>query len=377
MCESMEYEMVDKDYVSPNDYSQFDEEADEIEKEVRSIEDLLATTLKIIKTETMKESTLKTYSRLLRKLYSAMKDHYADSFLFHKECPKEILFNPKAFMTWLEDKPYGVKLSERSLKNYLSLILSLVRNYKQDGEEFVLAYDIYFQHFNTIKNSLNAEQEKQLPKEKEISLKGVSMDTLRTYMNHWAKKCKGVDNTDCYSGYMYALGHIHLDQVLRNELADMTMSKDYLPAIDYPKTNFIWNKGRNAKLLVIRQNKVRNPDRNDPPKEVWLKGKVNTAINKYIQILHRCDIFMDSPIPFSWGIKEKCCVKQTSSNYSQNFRKLFTPYCLPISTTDLRKIYAMDIRKQHGGNLIKEKEACEKLDHSKDTHDKHYILDFA
>ena len=356
--------------------SKAEEEAEEIEQEVRSIEDLLATTLKIIKTETMKESTLKTYSRLLRKLYSAMKDHYAENFLFHKECPKEILFNPKDFMSWLEDKPYGVKLSERSLKNYLSLILSLVRNYKQDGEEFELAYDIYFQHFNTIKNSLNAEQEKQQPKEKEVSLKGVSMDTLKSYMNHWEKKCKGQDNMDCYSAYMYALGHIHLDQVLRNELADMVMSDEYLPAVDNPKTNFIWNKGRNAKLLVIRQNKVRNPDRKDPPKEVWLKGKVNTAINKYIQILHRNDIFLDSPIPFCWGLKELKCVKQTSSNYSQNFRKLFAPYCLPISTTDLRKIYAMDVREKHGGNLIKEKEACEKLDHSKDTHDKHYILDF-
>ena len=36
----------------------------------------------------------------------------------------------------------------------------------------------------------------------------------------------------------------------------------------------------------------------------------------------------------------------------------------------------MDVRDKYKGNLIKEKEACAKLDHSKETHDKHYILHF-
>ena len=88
------------------------------------------------------------------------------------------------------------------------------------------------------------------------------------------------------------------------------------------------------------------------------------------------DILLDNPIPFCYSSKSKCNSKMSSSLFSQNFRKLWEHIDLPISTTDLRKVYAMDVRKEFGGNLLKEKEACMKLDHNKDTHDKHYILEF-
>ncbi len=340
-----------------------------------SMENVVATAINVIKTESMKPSTIKVYTRQIHKLFTELKEREED-FLFYKECPKCLLFDPKRIYNWLGDKPWGVKLSDRTLKNYLSVILSLVRNYKQDSKEIEDTYTTYYTNFNTLKNSLNAEQEKQEPKEKEIQLKDISMKKLRTGMGFWEKKCKGQDNIDAYSAFMYAMGHIHLDEVLRNELADIVLTEDYIPAIEQPNQNFIWVKGRNTKLLVIRSNKVRNPSRGDMPKEVWIKGKTNTAINKYVQILHRQDIFLDTPIPFCYSSKSKCCNKMSSSLFSQNFRKLWEHIDLPISTTDLRKVYAMDVRKEFGGNLLKEKEACRKLDHNKDTHDKHYILEF-
>ena len=101
-----------------------------------------------------------------------------------------------------------------------------------------------------------------------------------------------------------------------------------------------------------------------------------TQQKKFIQILRRNDFHIDSPTPFCWSITDECPKEMSSSLYSQNFRKLFKHRDLPISTTDMRKIYAMSVRHEFKGNLIKEKEACEKLDHSKDTHDKHYILEF-
>lgn len=349
-----------------------------LKHEQESMESIVANAVSVMKTETMKPSTINVYTRQIKKLYTELS---ATSDVekwgsFHKYIPNFFVYNPKGTIEWLENKPWGVKLSDRTLKNYLSVIQVLLRNYKNDNANTLDAYETYFTHFNTLKNSLNAEQEKQLPKEDELILKDLTMEKLSKYMVYWEKKCKGIDNTDVYSGFMYAMGHIHLDQVLRNELKDIIISDEYLVAVDYPKTNFIWNKGRNAKLLVIRQNKVRHVDRGDPPKEVWIKGKVNTAINKYIQILHRNDIFLDSPKPFCWSVADKTNKEMSSSLYSQTFRKLFAHEKLPISTTDLRKVYAIEIRKKHGGNLLKEKEACNKLDHNKDTHDKHYILEF-
>ena len=138
------------------------------------------------------------------------------------------------------------------------------------------------------------------------------------------------------------------------------------------------------KVMVIRNNKVRNPARGDEPKEVYLKGAVNSAINKYVQVLKNVsdgDMWADAMseetnfrmrLAFH-GYPDNPC---SSSQYSQLFKKIWEHLGLELTTTQLRKVYAMDVRKKFGGNLVKEKEACAKLDHSKDTHDKHYILDF-
>ena len=176
------------------------------------------------------------------------------------------------------------------------------------------------------------------------------------------------------------IGHIHIDQVLRNECATMLMSREYLEKSAYPNTNFVWVKGRNQKLLVIRNNKVRNPALEHEPKEVYLKGAVNTAINKYLAVLGNNEKVLGEthndrmPLIHSNKWDESECI--SSSHYSQVFKKVWEHKELELTTTMVRKIYAMDVRDKYKGNLIKEKEACEKLDHTKDTHDKHYILHF-
>ena len=135
--------------------------------------------------------------------------------------------------------------------------------------------------------------------------------------------------------------------------------------------------------MVIRNNKVRNPSRGDPAKEVILKGSINTAINKYKQVLTNKHGNLNSVIPLviskhftNSGCSGDGSENISSSHYSQLFKKIWKHKEYDLSTTQLRKIYAMDIRDKYKGNLIKEKEACEKLDHSNDTHNKHYILDF-
>lgn len=363
MSESMEYEH----------YANMDSE---IKAQEASVDNLTEIAIEQIKTATMKDTTIKVYRRLVHKLIEEIKTLEGDNLRFYKSIPFFIYYNPDGFLKWLFDKPWGVALSQRSVKNYLSLVCSWIRNYINDDVNGKSAYELYFKKMCEIRDKLDKKQEKQEPKEKEIILKEYTLNHLFKFMLFWDKKCQGKANLDCYSGFMYAMGHIHIDQVLRNELTTVLLSKDYLIGDEHKKTNFIWLKGRNQKLLVIRDNKVRNADRGDPAKEVWLSGKVNTAINKYIQILRRNDFHIDTPTPFCWSITDDCPKEMSSSLYSQNFRKLFKHRDLPISTTDMRKIYAMDVRKEFKGNLIKEKEACAKLDHSKDTHDKHYILEF-
>jgi len=359
-----------------------------------SLENVIALALKEIKigSPTIKASSLKVYERQIRKLYNEMKAQVKPFDFFKTDetfsCPRWWLDIPKDVIEWLNNSPWGTPLSERTIKNYISVIMSLVRNHKKYSGN---PYEVYFNHFSSVKASADAKQELQQPKESELDLKDLDMDKLGSFMKVWEKKTKGNDNKNAYAGFMYALGHLHLDQVLRNEACEMVITAEYLVQQDYPDTNFIWNKGRNMKLMVIRNNKVRNPERGDPAKEVWLKGKVNTALNKYIQILERNDIYKckfeeccgkdcggcdKKEVPFCWSVKKKRPEFMSSSNFSQQFRNLFEPKGYPISTTQLRKVYSIDIRNKYNGNLIKEKEACMKLDHSKDTHDKHYVLQF-
>ena len=331
------------------------------------------TIAKIREAKPVKDSTANTYTRMLRKLYLNLGAKNLDMRM-DLGLPMCIT-DPKLILKEIENSEWR----DNTKKNYLGLMLTMV---KACG----LPDDIYTEYrkaFDIMKASNDAKQEKQEPKENELELKDVSLDELKRSLSTHFNKVRGSDSKDIESAMLNMLGHIHIDQVLRNECATMLLTKEYLVKQDHPETNFIWLKGRNQKLMVIRNNKVRNPALGHEPKEVYLKGVVNTAINKYVQVLKNNYGELMDEIPLvhtknftNSGTSGDGSENISSSHYSQVFKKVWEHKQLEITTTMLRKIYAMDVRDKYKGNLIKEKEACAKLDHSKETHDKHYILHF-
>jgi hypothetical protein len=343
-------------------------------------ENAIAVIMKQIKkgNEKMKDSTLKTYTRMVRKMYARMVESGLDTDI-QMGLPK-CIFVPADILKEIETS-WAVRDSTK--KNMISLMLSMCKGGAEEyphGSGFEDMYKEYRKAFDIIKASNEAKQIKQEPTEKEGALQNIKFDELKRGLSYHFNKVRKLKADDIESAMLNMIGHIHIDQVLRNECATMLMSREYLEQSSYPKTNFIWVKGRNHKLLVIRDNKVRNADRGDEPKEVYLKGAVNTAINKYISVLANNDKVLGQthndrmPLIHSNKWEDGECI--TSSHYSQIFKKVWSKYDEDITTTSIRKIYAMDVREKYKGNLVKEKEACEKLDHSQDTHNKHYILHF-
>jgi len=331
-----------------------------------------------INSPTVKPSTISTYSRLFRKLYTEIIETDPDVKLHSVEIPiPTYIFQPDLLVNLINNSTWGVGLKDQTRKNYISLILTLFRGLKDINTECLNAYSAYREYFDILKGGLDAEQIKQKPTENEMDLKGLTIDKLKKALSKHSNKIRKSDSKDINTAMLNMLGHLHCEEVLRNEACDMMLSNKYITAIDAPDLNFIWYKGRNLKLMVIRNNKVRNPTRGDEPKEVWIKGSLNTAINKYIQILQNNDITYNDRgvMPLVYSKSYPNCI--TSSHYSQLFKKVWDFQDLELTTTMVRKIYAIEIREKFKGNLIKEDEACKKLDHSKDTHDKHYILDFS
>jgi len=319
----------------------------------------------------VKKTTLLTYSRQLNKLYKEMKLQ-DKPFTFTTSNDKDIsratpdwwLSAPQQVLDWLTDKPWGTELSPRTIKNYINVLLTITRNHKEKHE----GYKVLRKHFDTLKDSLLKKQELQLPAEHEKILKEITMEELSKGLNPYLRNCKSSSSTDLLSATYYMLGHLHLDQVLRNEPMSMVLTNEYLNTEDFPDTNFIWNKGRNSKLMVIRNNKIRNPAKGHPAKEVKLTGLVNSAINKYIKVLKNNDKWED-PMPL-------LTKEITSSGYGLKIKKIWGHKGYEITSTMIRKLYAMEMRKEFGGVLTKEKEACDKLDHSLETHNYHYILNW-
>ncbi len=321
---------------------------------------------------TMKDTTMATYRRQLKKMYREMILKEKNMNLINGI--PVALYTPEDIIHFINNKPWDTDLSERTIKNYISLMLSLFRN----REEEQVIYNKYKKAYDITKNGINAIEEQQQPHtETEHLIKDLSMDLLRSSLNYHHQRLRGSDNTNLETALLFMLGHLHLDQVLRNEAAGMYLTNNYIPVEKDPNANFIWNKGRNLKLLVIRNNKVRNAERGDEPKEVVLRGKVNTAINKYIQVRENMgEAIPDDDYGLPLIYKKKGDGTMSSANYTGIIKRVWEHKGWPITSTTIRKIYAIDIRNKYKGNLLKEKEACEKLDHSKETHDKNYILYF-
>ena len=325
----------------------------------------------------MKDSTLSTYTRQIKKLFEEVKKAGGDMTLVNRL--PNFLYNVEFTLGFVQNSAWGELLKPTTRKNTMSVILCMMRA-DPEGKP----YKEYRKIYDVMKEEFDKHQELQIPTEVEEGLKDVSMEQLHKGLNHHFNKLRGVENENYNTALLHMLGHLHLDQVLRNEACSMLLTEKYITIEEDPNANFIWLKGRNMKVMVIRNNKVRNPARGDEPKEVYLKGAVNSAINKYVQVLKNVsggDMWADAMneetnfrmrLAFH-GYPDSPC---SSSQYSQLFKKIWEHLGLELTTTQLRKVYAMDVRKKFGGNLVKEKEACAKLDHSKDTHDKHYILDF-
>ena len=341
-------------------------------------EDEIKSAIGVIKTNNpnAKDSTISTYTRLLRKLFTNIGENGADMRKVNNL--PFFLYNTKYTIEYLELSDWGKALKDTSRKNYLSLILTLFRGLK----ESVVAGNVYEEYrkaFDILKGDLDAKIIKQEPTEDELVLKDIEFTELKRSLSYHYNKCRGANADEIDHALLNMLGHLHLDQVLRNEACDMIMTEKYLTKEEHPKQNFIWLKGRHVKMMVIRNNKVRNPDRGDEAKEVYLKGAVNTAINKYLQVLKNTENAIPNgdttyPLVYSKSYQNHLCI--SSSHYSQIFKKIWSHINLELTTTMIRKVYAMDVRKKFKGNLVKEQEACDKLDHSKATHDKHYILFF-
>ena len=291
----------------------------------------------------VKPSTISTYSRLFRKLYTEIIQTDPDVKLHSVEIPiPTYIFQPDLLVNLINNSTWGVGLKDQTRKNYISLILTLFRGLKDINTECLNAYSSYREYFDILKGGLDAEQIKQKPTENEMDLKGLTIEKLKKALSKHSNKIRKSDSKDINTAMLNMLGHLHCEEVLRNEACDMMLSNKYITAIDAPDLNFI-----------------------------------NTAINKYIQILKNNDITYNDRgvMPLVYSKSYPNCI--TSSHYSQLFKKVWDFQDLELTTTMVRKIYAIDIREKFKGNLIKEEEACKKLDHSKDTHDKHYILDFS
>lgn len=327
----------------------------------------------------LKESTLATYKRMVSKLYYDLGAKKKIMTLNAGVIPMCIL-SPQDILKEIELADW----KDTTKKNYISLLCSISKAYA--GEDFAknTMYMDYRKAFDIVKASNDGKQDKQEPKENETILKDLSLKFLTKNLNYHYNKIRSPDSKDIESAMLYLLGHLHIDQVLRNEGAGIVMTKEYLEKETHPDTNFVWLKGRNVKVLVIRNNKVRNPARGDPEKMVYLKGPVNTAFNKYLQILKNIygDTLQDiMPLVHSQHFTNTASSQDgseniSSSHYSQVFKRVWGHKDLELTTTMIRKLYAMDVREQYGGNLLKEKEACEKLDHSQETHNSYYILNW-
>ena len=328
----------------------------------------------------MKDSTAKTYTRMLRRLFDHLSDKGKDMTL-EKDIMPKCLLNVEDMLKDIEE----TYKKDNTKKNQLSFMLTLMRCYIGDDYEKDDLYKGYRKAFDIIKASNHSKQEQQEPTGDEIHLKGVDMDQCERALSHHFNKVRGAKSKNIKSAMLNMLGHLHCDQVLRNEAHNMMLSKHYLQEEHYPNTNFIWVKGRNVKMMVIRNNKVRNPELDGyKPKEEILRGKVNTAINKYIQVLTNVYGEYGNIVPLvhskNWSA-ETCsldCYCISSSTYSQLFKDIWAHKFenFSLTTTLLRKVYAMDVRDKYKGNLVKEKIALNKLDHSAETHNLHYIVNF-
>ena len=265
---------------------------------------------------------------------------------------------------------HGQEKSPHTTKMNFTVLVSLLRGVAMDNPGTVKdALDYYREEFEKVAKIIVEGRMKQEPTEKELVLKDLNINVLKKGLKHHEKKMKE-NPADIETAVLLFAGTLATEFCLRNEPANIVISNYYLDAVEYPKTNFIWNKGRNKKMLVIRENKVRTGGL-DPEKTLWITGHLNRIFNIYLRAYCASDI-----IPLIWKSKGDLSVNITGSGYCSMLKRVWTHMDLEMTSTLIRKIFAIDIRKEHGGKLTEEMKACDVLDHGIVVHNTNYVLFF-
>jgi len=324
----------------------------------------------------LRPSSIKSYSNIIYRLVKGLEENdYNTQWIGN--IPFVILRDYEDVTEFI----IAQKKSDRTTKNYLSVVVSLIRGLALDNPGICEDACNHYRkvHEEYIKKIGQKEME-QKPSEKEEFISTLNMNQLRKGLKYHEQALKK-NPYDIETAVLLFVGTIATELCLRNEPASMVITNKYLDPIEYPKTNFLWNKGRNKKVLVVRENKVRLGGK-DPEKALEINGHVNSIINKYLHAYLYCDPgFADDlkdgkQIPLIWKTKGDISSNISGAGYCAMLKRVWAHMKIEMTSTLIRKLFSIDIRKQYGGKLIEEIKACEKLDHSLGVHNSNYILFF-
>ena len=325
-----------------------------------------------INNPSLRPKTLDTYTKLLVRLTKLLLEKEYDIRLLGN-IPFCLVHTPVDVCDLINE----MDIADVTKKNYYSTIMSLMRGQGIENPGiFDNSLEIYREQFEELKQSINAVEELQEPKKKELQIKELTIQKLKKGLNFHRKKLRK-DPYDLDSALMLMVGTINTELCLRNEPANMVMTSEYLEQDEYPKTNFLWVCGRNKKVMVIRDNKVREGGK-DPEKALEITGQFNSIINKYIKALENhiqsriADVDMLPLIFKSKGDGSNI----SGPGYVALVKRTWQHMDLIMTSTLIRKVFAIDIRKKYGGKYTEEKKACDKLDHTMAVHNKNYVLFF-
>jgi len=266
-------------------------------------------------------------------------------------------------------------------KSHFSVIISLCRGMALDNPGVcAVALAHYRKNHESLLKEIGQKQIEQKPSKKEEIIKTLNMDMLKNGLKYHSQALKKNPN-DIESAVLLMAGTLSTELMLRNEPADMVISNKYLDEITHPKTNYLWNKGRNKKYIIIRENKVRVGGR-DEEKRVEIKGHLNRTINAYLRSYWSVDPSAEDAVkegdivPLLYKTKGDISKNISGPGYCSMLKRVWAHMDIKMTSTLIRKTFAIDIRKKHGGKLKEEIEACNILDHGMGVHNTNYILFF-
>lgn len=330
----------------------------------------------------LSEGTKKLYNNIIDKLlYEWFKDSIQekeDCVLCYENLP-EILSKNIELSNFILEHPWTEReLSDRTLKNYFSVLCSITRGKALEGPKWGEPYKGYSLGLETLKKSINAQEEKQEPSDKDVKLKAIgSLKELRKELRRTWRKWGGGNRN---SALMYMLGLLHIRYVFRNELCEIiyrTLPRGGIPTDLDKDTNYIFFNSKRYSI-VINNNKVRKVANGDEPKVISYDRtnkddrEILRALNKYKEL---CEGKLESGKRLVSNTKGEFYM--TNGNYTETIKNIWKHKSDDwgyITSTSIRKLYAIEMRDTFKGKLLAEKEACKNLDHSEKVHNTNYII---